>query len=110
MKYHIYAFASALLAFSPLQMNANAQEQQTVSYDDLDISTSLGRSLLMTRVYSAAKVVCGEGSEVHRQLNYLLDKARRECVRDAVGQALLTLEVRTAHLSNAEEGREATAR
>jgi len=74
--------ACASLAQAQDLMSTDAH-RLTVRYSDLDVSTVAGATVLYQRLQGAAHFVCGEeGRSLDEQTQW------RECVRNAVGQAV----------------------
>ncbi|HLT91062.1 MAG TPA: UrcA family protein [Woeseiaceae bacterium] len=94
---------AAALALSPMARAELAHETRamTVSYADLDVSTSAGLELLHARIRTAARTVCGPW-ERDKRLD--LRGAWRECYDGAVSNAVAALE--QANVEPAQAGRE----
>jgi UrcA family protein len=78
--------ATALLAFSPAALAENpSPASYPVSYSDLDLSNPAGVDLLMKRLNTAAKKVCGKRpmTVLYGQLGPYLD-CRHQAMADAV--------------------------
>ena len=73
--------------YSETLVKSSAVRSQTVSYDDLDLSSSQGQESLYYRVSAAARSVCG--SSDYRITGHLATAAENEaCYERAVNEAL----------------------
>jgi len=94
----VVLITAALLTASGMSLGAVAQERRTVHFSDLELSRPHGQNLLMARLHSAAKAVCGAG---YSGLNYRQREADEACVLKAKKEALASLPIEiSAQLAN----------
>lgn len=82
----LLAAASMSPAFAGTPAQAQAQAQAKVAYADLDLSTKAGARALLSRIDVAANEACGK--QIHSPLLPRESAFHRECVNDAVSNAV----------------------
>ena len=80
------AFAPVVLLAAPLQAQAIDLDSRTVSFGDLDLSSSEGRKTLDRRLSVAVNQVCGDPRERSLMMNSAVRKCREATLADAYAQ------------------------
>lgn len=80
------AFVPAILLAGPLRAQAIDLDNRTVSFGDLDLSSSEGRKTLDRRLSVAVNQVCGELSARSSLINRVVRECRETTLADAYAQ------------------------